>query len=148
MDFATGFRCVRALDALSRLGTETLQLLVALLFRPLAVHLRFRALNANVISGMACRRPNLLPVMELLLPLPLLDLQPLARLALLGSARRGLQAAILLLHAKTQRVLLLLAHQLLLLQPPRPWFLVTRRRASAHHHHRRPREHGPNHGPP
>lgn len=64
--------------------------------------------------------PNLLPIMKLLLPLPLLELQLLARLTLLGSARRGLQAAMLLLHAQTQRIVLLLAHQLLLVQGPRP----------------------------
>lgn len=61
--------------------------------------------------------------MKLLLPLPLLDLQLLARLALLGSARGGLQAAMLLLHAQTQRILLLLAHQLLLVQATRPRLL-------------------------
>ena len=134
-DFATGFRCPGLLDALLQFGIETAQLLIALLFCPLAVHLRFRALNASVISGMRCRRPSFLPVMKLLLALPLLDLHPLACLALLGSARRGLQAAILLLHAKAQCVLLLLAHQLLLLQPPRPWLLANRRRAGAHHRH-------------
>ncbi len=67
--------------------------------------------------------PNLLPIMKLLLPLPLLDLQLLARLALLGSARGGLQAAMLLLHAQTHRILLLLAHQLLLVQATRPRLL-------------------------
>ncbi len=102
------------------LEIETPQLPVTLFLGSLPVHLRLGALNIRVIAGMGARRLNILPVMELLLPLPLLDLRPLACLTLLRTARRGLQVAIVLLHAKTQRVLLLLAHQLLLVQrPPR-----------------------------
>ncbi len=96
-----------------------MQLLLALPLGPLSLQPRFRAPRTRIIVGMGRWRLDVQPVMELLLPLLLVDLQPLELLAFSRTGRRRLQAALLLLHAKVQGLLLLLPHDLMLLQRPR-----------------------------
>lgn len=78
---------------------------------------------------MSRRRLDVLPVMQFLLLLFLPDLLAFELLAFSRPGRRRLETALLLLHAKLQRILLLLAHHLLLMQRPRSRVLRTPNRA-------------------
>lgn len=106
-----------------------MQLLLALPLGPLSLQLCFRAPRTRILVGMGRWQLDVLPVMEVLLPLLLVDLQPLELLAFSRTGRRRLQAALLLLHAKLQRILMLLPHHLMLLQRPRSGFVRALHRA-------------------
>jgi hypothetical protein len=118
-DFTPAFHLAAPLGFLLRLPIETLQLALALPLRLLQLQLRFRAARALVVDRLRSGWLDALPVVELLLPLLLLDLELLPRLLLANIRGRFLRAALLLLHAELKRILLLLPLQLMLLQCPR-----------------------------
>ena len=91
--------------------------------RLLQLQLRFRAARALVVDRLRGGGLDALPVVELLLPLLLLDLELLSRLLLADIGGRRLRGALLLLHAQLERILLLLPLKLILLQCPCPGFL-------------------------
>lgn len=97
-----------------RFRIETPQLLLVLLLSPLLFNLRFRPARALVIGRVGSGRLYALPVVQILLPLLLIDLKLLRRLLLLRAGGRRLNGTSLLLHAQLQRVLLLLPLQLML----------------------------------
>jgi hypothetical protein len=138
-DFAPAFHLAAPLGFLLRLPIKTLQLALALLPRLLQLQLRFRAARALVVDRLRSGRLYALPVVELLLPLLLLDLELLSRLLLADVAGRLLRGALLLLHAELERILLLLPLQLMLLQCPRSGVFCTcssagEARAGSRHH--------------
>lgn len=118
-DFAAAFHFAPPLGLLLSLPIETLQLPLAFPLRFLLLHLRFRAARAIVVDRLRGGWLNALPVVELLLPLLLLDLEPSSCLLLADIPGRRLRGAQLLLHAQLKRILLLLPLQLVLLQCPR-----------------------------
>lgn len=95
------------------LGVKALKLLFARLARARVVDLRGAPLRARIVRWLAGGRRDLLPVMQLLLPASLIDIELARRLP-----ARPRRIALLLQHAQLQFVLLLLALQLVALQVP------------------------------
>jgi len=109
-------RFVLARASLLLLPIKALQLLLALLSCALLLDLRLGAARSLVIRWQRRLNVHVLPVMQLLLPLPLVDLQLADRLLLAWIGGRRLDAALILLHAKLKFVLLLLPQLLDALQ--------------------------------
>jgi hypothetical protein len=118
-DLAPAFHFAPTLGFPLRLGIETLKLARALLPRLLQIHLRFRPARALVVRRLRGGRLEALPIVELLLPLLLVDFELLARLLLARVGGWRLRGPLLLLHLQLECVLLLLPLQLMLLQRPR-----------------------------
>jgi hypothetical protein len=104
---------------LLRLRIEAPQLALPLLPRLLQFDIRLRAARAVVVGRLCGRWLDALPVVQLLLPLLLIDLELPCLLLLARVGGSGLRGALLLLHAQLESILLLLPLQLVLLQRPR-----------------------------
>ncbi len=103
---------------LLQLPIEALQLLLTFLFRALLPDLRLGPPRPLVVCLRRGLNIGVLPVMQLLLPLALVDFQPPKRLLLARVRRRRLDATVVLQHAKLQLVLLLPTRLLVALQRP------------------------------
>jgi hypothetical protein len=119
-------------------GVEALQLAASLLLGLLQLRARFGPARALVVRGLRRRRLDALPIVQLLLPLLLIDLE-LPRLLLLAQiGGRGLRGTLLLLHVQLERILLLLPLQLVLLQSPGTRVVRPQRGGSAADYHQQP----------
>jgi len=118
-NFAPAFHLAPAFGFPLRLGVETLQLATALPLRLLQLQPCLGATRALVVDRLRSGGLDALPVVQLLLPLLLVDLELLSGLLLARIGRRRLRGTLLLLHAQLERILLLLPLQLMLLQRPR-----------------------------
>jgi hypothetical protein len=127
-----------SLPLLLGFGVEALQLAASLLLGLLQLRARFRATRALVVGRLRRRRLDALPIVQLLLPLLLIDLE-LPRLLLLAQVGgRRLRGALLLLHVQLERILLLLPLQLVLLQSPGTRVIRAQRGSRAADYHQQP----------
>jgi hypothetical protein len=141
-NFAAAFRLAPALG-FPLLGIESLQLAAALPLRFLQLQLCLGAPRALVVDRLRGGGLDALPILKLLLPLPLVDLELLSGLLLARIGGWCLRGTLLLPHAQLQLILLLLPLQLMLLQRPRARILGASGRAGKTGAHGRRRDRRP-----